>query len=126
AGNSEDSQKEADKTANDSNGQRLRKNKEEHDTIRVADGFKNGEFGSAFTNGDGHSVAGHEKQGEENNGADGDDEEFDVAELLDPTGGESGFTLRLGFIGRVGEFGIDGFGNPNGILGAVQAKHVPA
>ena len=58
--------------------------------------------------------------------ADGEDQEFDVAELLDPACGEGGFGFGLGLEGGVGEHVVDGSCDARSIVGIVELEDVPA
>src|SRR6266403_114491 len=119
--------KKASKTGGERSGDHgLGENQEEHGTIRKSNGLQDGELRRAFADGDGHGVASHEEECKENNAADGKDKEFNVAKLLGETGGESRFSLGLGLIRRVGKLLVNGFGNADGIVRAVEFKDVPA
>src|SRR6266404_1554073 len=118
--------KKAQCAADEGDDHGLCENQKEHGTIRESNGLQDGELRRAFADGDGHGVAGHEKKREENDAADGKDKEFYVAKLLGETGGESGFGLGLGFSRRVGELPVNGLGNADGIVGAVEFQDVPA
>ena len=50
----------------------------------------------------------------------------DVAELLHPSRGESGFRFCFRLIRRVGELIVDGFRDAHGIVGIVHPQNVPA
>src|SRR6266849_103897 len=123
--NGSSGENKSERAADESDYHRFGKNQEQHRTIRKSNGLQDGELRRTFADGDRHSVAGHEKKREENDAADGKDEEFDVAKLLGETGGESGFGLGLGLGRRVGELLVNGLGNPDGIIGAVEFQDVP-
>ncbi len=120
------SQQQTKHTPDQGDGQRLGKNEEKYSAVRVTDCFENGEFGSAFANRNGHGIPSDEEKSKEHDHADGDDQELDVAELLDPIGGKRRFRFRFGFVGGVGKFRINGLGDAHGVIGAVQFEDVPA
>src|SRR5882672_657817 len=114
--------KQSKSAADESNDHGFGENQEQHRTIRKSNGLQDGELRRAFADGDGHGVASHEEECKENNAADGKDKKFDVAKLLGETGGESRFSLGLGLIRRVGKLLVNGFGNADGIVRAVEFK----
>src|SRR5215468_3010807 len=115
----------AKKPADDGNHERLAQDKGEDLAVGKTDRFQYGKLAGALANRDGHGVARHKKQREENDGADGHDQKLDVAELLDPTCRKRGFRFCFGFVRRIGEFRIDGLGNAGGIIRIVDLHNVP-
>src|SRR6266704_438091 len=83
-------QNQTQEAAKEGDDDRLRKNEEKNSAPGKADGFKDGQFGGALADGDSHGVAGDEEKGEEHDAANGEDQEFDVSELLDEICGEGG------------------------------------
>src|SRR2546427_7401553 len=124
--NGSSGENKSERAADESDYHRFGKNQEQYRTIRKSNGLQDGELRRTFADGDRHSVAGHEKKRKENDAADGKDEEFNVAKLLGETGGESGFGLGLGLSRRVGELPVNGLGNADGIIGAIQLENVPS
>src|SRR5437867_6945390 len=118
--NGSSGENKSERAADESDYHRFGKNQEQHRTIRKSNGLQDGELRRAFTDGDGHGVAGHEKKREENDAADGKDEEFDVTKLLGETSRERGFGLGLGLSRGVGELPVNGLRNADGIIGAIQ------
>src|SRR6516162_7655199 len=118
--NRHESQSKAKKSAHDSNHQRLAKNKAEDLAVRETNGFQHGKLARTLANRDGHGIAGHKKQREKDDGADGDDQKLDVAELFNPAcrEGRLGFCLR--FVRRIREFGIDGLGDARSVIRIVD------
>ena len=88
--------------------------------------FENRKFPGPLTDGDGHGISGNQEQRKKYYGADAQDKEFDVPELLGPAGGKCGLRLRLGFIRRVGKHIVNGLGDARGIVRIVQPEDVPA
>src|SRR5882724_5949286 len=102
------------------------KNQEQHGTIRKSNGLQDGELRGTLAYGNGHGVPGDEEKREENDAADGKDKEFYVAKLFGETGRERGFGLGLGLSRRVGELPVNGLGNADGIIRAIQLEDVPS
>src|SRR2546422_6820342 len=112
--------------AKEGDDDRLRQNEEKNSAPGKTDGFKDGEFGGALPDGDSHGVAGDEEKREEHDAADGEDQEFDVSELLDEICGEGGFRLGLGLKRGVGKLFVNGLGDADGVIGAIELDHVPS
>src|ERR1035441_502750 len=123
---SQERKTEPQKASDNRNGKRFGKHKEKDPAIAEADRFENGKLADALAHGDGHGIPGDQQQSEEHNGADRYDEELDVSELLDPTGGERGFRFRFSFERRVGCHVVDSLGDAHRIIGTVEFHHVPA
>src|SRR6266404_1194036 len=119
-------ERQTEKATNESNDDRLRKDKEQNRAPGEADGLEDGELANAFANGNGHGVSGDQQKREENNAANGEDQEFDVSELLRETGGEGRFRLGFGFKRGVGKLFVNGFRDGHSIVRAIELDHVPS
>ena len=84
----------------------------EDEPAREADGLQRRQFVGALAHGDRHRVAGHQQQREEDDGADGGDEELDVAHLLHHGRRKRRLGLRARLRSGVRELGVDGLGRP--------------
>src|SRR6266436_2908040 len=119
-------ERQTEKATNESNDDRLRKDKEQNRAPGEADGLEDGELANAFANGNGHGVSSDQQKREEDYAANGEDQEFDVSELLRETGGEGRFRLGFGLKRGVGKLFINGLGDGHGIVGAIELDHVPS
>ena len=101
-------------------------NEKEYRPVGETNGLENGKFPGPLTDGDGHGISGNQEQRKKYYGADAQDKEFDVPELLGPAGGKGGLRLRLGLIRRVGKHIVNCLGNARGVVRVIQPEDVPA
>src|SRR6266403_878272 len=124
--NGSSGENKSERAADESDYHRFGKNQEQYRTIRKSNGLQDGELAGAFAYGNGHGIAGHKEKREKNNAANGKDKEFYISKLLGETGRERRFGLGLGLSRRVGELPVNGLGNADGIIGAIQLENVPS
>src|SRR5712664_3009647 len=122
--NSSRGKNKSEDAADESDYHRLGKNQEQHRTIRKSNGLQDGELRGTLPYGNGHGVPGDEEKREENDAADGKDKEFYIAKLFGETGRERGIGLGLGLSRRVSELPVNGLGNADGIIRAIQLEDV--
>src|ERR1700680_2802122 len=110
-GDSHKSKQQSHKPAKKRNQERLGQHEKENRAIGEADSFENGELAGSFAHGNSHGVSSDQEKREKHNRADAEDQKPDVAELLDPTGGEGRLGFGFGFVRRIGKFRVDTFGD---------------
>ena len=94
-------QAEADRPADEAISSRLGQHQAEDEAVGVADGLQHRQLARALADGDGHRVAGDQQQREEDDRADRQHQELDVAHLLHVAGGEGRLGLGARLVGRV-------------------------
>ena len=85
----------------------LRQHQDQHQPVGEAHGLEHAQFPDPLPHRLRHRVAGHQQDGEEHRGQNGDQDRADVAHLLHEALGKRALRFGLGFVGRVGEFGIN-------------------
>src|ERR1700722_20166014 len=117
---------QADRSADDRYENRFGQNDKQDEAVGESDRFHYREFAHAFADGQRHSVSSDQQQGEENHAPYGQDQQFDVASLLNPGRGHFRERFGFGFERRIGEHGVDGFDDPRGVVGGIKLHRVPA
>src|SRR5215472_15374264 len=88
SGNQKHSEPESQQSSNEGNEQRFEQHKQKGGAITEANSLEHRQLADALANRNRHRIAGYQKQGEEDDAADGQNQKFDIAELLGESRGE--------------------------------------